>query len=228
MSESVVVLVHAPLVGPSTWRLVADELAAIGLEVVVPHLRVQDADTDLFDDLVGQVAAQVVGEEVALVGHSGAGFLLPFVAEACGARRVRLVFVDAGLPPPSGPVELAGADFRGMLDALAGDDGLLPPWHTWWGDAQLESMVPDRDRRAVVTSDVPQLPLSFFDAAPAVPESWHDRPAGYVLLSEVYRPFADQARRWNWPCAEVPGTHLETVNRPGEVAAAIRSVAAID
>lgn len=44
---------------------------------------------------------------------------------------------------------------------------------------------------------------------------------GYVLLSETYRIWADAAASYRWPVEEVLGTHLELVNRPGEVAAAI-------
>jgi hypothetical protein len=36
--ESLVVLIHSPLVGPFTWSLVAQRLQAIGVDVLVPTL----------------------------------------------------------------------------------------------------------------------------------------------------------------------------------------------
>ncbi len=215
-----VVLVHAPLVGASTWKWVADELRAQGEDVVVPRLRVDSRSGNPFDQLIEDIVSEVSADEAVLVGHSGGGVLLPFVAVACSAKEVRLVFVDAGLPPVSGPIELAEPEFRASLDARADSEGLLPQWHAWWGDDGMRWMVPDERRRATATADIEQLPLTYYDSVAVVPCGWPAMPAGYVLLSETYRVWAQQAQEWSWPVVEVRGTHLELVNRPAEVAAA--------
>src|ERR687892_377838 len=75
-----------------------------------------------------------------LVGHSGAGFVLPFVAERLGARVAGVVFVDAGLPPCEGEAA-PGAGVIDQLRALA-VDGMLPRWSTWWDEGTMEALVP--------------------------------------------------------------------------------------
>ena len=222
-----VVLVHAPLVGPSTWRWVAQELRARGVEVVVPRLQVDASAEAPFDQLVSAVASEVTSDHVVLVGHSGAGVLLPFIAEASSFDHARLVFVDAGLPPLEGAVELAAEDFRRFLRGRADENGLLAPWHTWWGEDGMSRMVGDEERRAEVSGDTQQLPLSYYDRAPVVPRGWSAHAAGYLLLSEVYRPAAMQASALGWSVLEVLGTHLELVNRPADVAASIIAVAGL-
>jgi hypothetical protein len=89
----------------------------------------------------------------------------------------------------------------------------------------MQWLVPDEQRRAIVTADIPQLPLSYFDSVPEVPRNWAARAAGFVLLSELYRVWADQARALGWNAVELFGTHLELVNRPEDVAEAIIDVA---
>ena len=222
-----VVLVHSPLVGPSTWRWVAEELTSGGVDVAVPTLRLEALSADSFDRLVSQAASAVMSDEVVLVGHSGGGILLPFIAEVSACQNAHLVFVDAGLPPPDGRVELASEEFRTFLQSHVDAEGVLAPWHTWWGEQGMQRLVRDEQRREIVASDVPRLPLSYFDADPVVPVNWTSRAASYVLLSETYRTSADQARALGWTVVEELGTHLELVNRPADVADAIVQVTAI-
>jgi hypothetical protein len=230
--SDVFVLIHAPLVGPSTWRWVAEELT--DARVVVPDLHA-GAEEPAFDTYVRRIAEAIpTGADVILVGHSGAGVLLPFAAEEANAEHVTYVFADAGLPPLHGntleehPVmKAAGIGWNGRpsFAHLVEPDGHLPPWHTWWGDDGMTRLVPDADRRAFVCRDVPRLPLTFWDQGADVPVDWASSPASYLLFSDNYRLWADAARSYGWPVEEVAGTHLELVNRPGDVAAAITRVA---
>ena len=215
-----IVLAHAPLVGPSCWRWVADVLVDSGAEVVVPDLH-RLARGPRAHDFAEAVAAVIHEQEsVVLVGHSGAGPLLPLAVEMAGSTTARYVFVDAAVPPPGSPLPASPA-FRAQLEALVEPDGLLPPWHTWWGPDGMASLVPDRDRRSAVTADIPRLPLAYFDVEIVAPTGWQRRPGAFVLLSETYRSSADVAAHWGWPVLEVMGTHLELVNDPEAVAAAI-------
>jgi hypothetical protein len=225
------VLVHAPLVGPSTWRWVVE---ALETDVVIPDLHAGTGAADL-DGYVHRIAETIPeGADVTLVGHSGAGVLLPFAAAEADAASVTYVFVDAGLPPPSGstleehPVmNDAGIEWTGrpsFADRVE-PDGHLPPWHTWWGDDGMTWLVPDADRRAAIAGDIPRLPLAFYDQGAEVPADWMSAPAGYVLLSDAYRIWAEASRAYGWPVEAVLGTHLELVNRPNEVATAIVRVA---
>jgi hypothetical protein len=79
--------------------------------------------------------------------------------------------------------------------------------------------------RAALDAEMPELPLSYFDAPVPVPDGWAARRAGYVLLSDVYRPDADAARALGWPVVELLGAHLDLVTRPEAVADAILTCA---
>lgn len=213
-------LAHAPLIGPSSWSWVADDLIRRGIDVVVPDLHALAPGQSPHD--FARALADVIRplESVVLVGHSGAGPLLPLAVAQCDLASVRYVFVDAAVPPP-GSVLPTGADFRRQLDALVDADGRLPPWHTWWGPDGMAWLVPDEDRRRRVTADTPRLPRSYFDEDIVAPAGWDHEAGGFVLLSELYRPFASTAVDNGWPVVEVLGTHLELVNDPEAVARAI-------
>src|SRR5947207_9417781 len=141
------VLVHSPLAGPTTWRWVADTLSRAGHETIVPDLRAVAASGQP-GAVISTTAALVPQEWAAavIVGHSGAGSIIPSIAATLGRRTARMVFVDAGLPPCEGRVT-PSADFLEQLRALAGE-GHLAKWSTWWGDGVMESRVPARHQRA--------------------------------------------------------------------------------
>src|SRR5438874_8098506 len=94
------VLVHAPLVGASTWQWVSTVLDERRHRVVAVDLHSM-ARSPTFDAFVSAVASTIQDSDV-LVGHSGAGALLPFAAAEATVTDVRYVFVDAWFPPASG------------------------------------------------------------------------------------------------------------------------------
>jgi hypothetical protein len=71
-------LVHSPVVGPATWRWVADALESRGHTAAVPDL-VDAASTGDPAAFARAAAAATSGEEVIVVGHSGAGSVLPVI-----------------------------------------------------------------------------------------------------------------------------------------------------
>src|SRR5437870_4055801 len=86
-----IILVHSPLVGPFTWQRVADQLLAHGRNVNIPSL------VGMFDEgppyyshlaaaIPGAVADAWPNKPVTLVGHSGAGALLPAISQQLGGR----------------------------------------------------------------------------------------------------------------------------------------------
>lgn len=222
------VLVHSPLVGPATWRWVAEELAAAsGRDVVVPSL-VDGARAGSWRACVDAAGAQLrtpqVGGDVTIVGHSGAGPLLPVIAAGLERPPVRLVFVDAAVPPEEGDASLVPDEFARHLRNIA-REGLLPPWSEWFGSETMANLVPDADRRRLVVDEMPQLPIGYFTERITLPPAWSDAgTCGYVLLSEVYRPDADEARARGWPVVELLGSHLDLVTRAADVARAIERV----
>lgn len=219
------VLIHSPLVGPSSWRWVADELNDLGYRVVVPSLR-PGASRGGWQQCVQLAASPTqIDDEVVLVGHSGAGPLLPLIAAERGQPPTRLVFVDAGLPPERGEMALIPDDFAEYLRGLA-RNGVLPPWSDWFGSDTLAALIPDDNRRREVLADMPALPLAYFEERLTMPEGWSQPEMGaYLLLSEIYRADASNAASRGWPTVEMIGGHMDLVTRPAAVAHAIRAFA---
>jgi hypothetical protein len=218
-------LVHSPVVGPSTWWWVADALRAAGHAVVVPDLRDLAATGDPQAVITGAIEANLAAGplgadgHVIVVGHSGAGVLLPSIATAVDAPYRSLVFVDAGIPPYEGATSIGGA-FLDHLRSMA-DDGLVPPWSTWWGDDAMAELVPDAERRAILETQVRATPIELFETPIDVPALWYEISSSYVLLGEPYRRDANTAAAWGWPVVERLGGHLDIVTEPEAIARAI-------
>jgi hypothetical protein len=217
IDNPVFVLIHSPLVGPTTWLPVADELLRRGREAVVPSLLgIATAPAPQWrhaQEAVRAVAAETA-VPVVLVGHSGAGQLLPAIADAL-AVEVALVFVDSFLPPASGSVRLAPPDLMSQLRALA-NDGVLPPWSSWFGEDAMRELVPEERLRATLEQELPRLPLSYFEASVPLPGGWSSRPCAYLLFSgEPYAKSAARARDQGWAVAEIAGAgHLAMASDP--------------
>ena len=209
------ILVHSPLVGPVTWTWVAEELRRGGNRVIVPSLK-HAAVSGRWEGCVDAAVRDARGEIGLLVGHSGAGPLLPAIANRMDQPPRRLVFVDAAVPPVSGDAPLVPEEFLDSVRALA-KNGRLPRWSEWFGPTALEELVPDPDRRAAVLADLPQLPLSYFDGRVPIPRDWASTAAAYVLLSDPYRSDAAEAASRGWPVKELPGAHLDIVTRPSHL-----------
>src|SRR4051794_36688268 len=112
-ADPLMVLVHSPFLGPSAWGWVARELEQRGGPAVVPSVSVVADEPDrAWRDVwaaVDTVSARGAGR-VVLVGHSGAGSLLPAIAQSAPRRVAAIAFVDAFLPPASGTTRLVPAE----------------------------------------------------------------------------------------------------------------------
>lgn len=223
-------LVHSPLVGPLTWQATAEVLRDEGEVVVVPQLTGSIASGPPVLPAVQQAAADAVAatssaEPVVLVGHSGAGPLLPGIADRTTAPVRALLYVDS-LLPESGVswFDRAAADLAHQLRGLA-RDGQLPPWNEWFEPGAVEQLLPDRRMRERFVAELPRLPITYF-REPMPPAAW-DGPSGYLLLSEAYEDDAAQARRRGWPVLERRGHHLSMLTDPATAAAAILELTAV-
>jgi len=222
------VLVHSPLVGPTTWRSVGTHLRAGGESVAVPAISPDVfASKPILPTIERAVADSVdacfPAGSVVLVGHSGAGPLLPGIADLMTSHVRALMYVDALLPMPGvswfqrAPDELA-ARLRGLARA-----GVLPTWDEWFEPGAVDELLPDSNLRAQFQAELPRLPLRYFDE-PEPPASWRG-PNGYLLLSEAYLAEAARARTRGWPVLERPGHHLSMVTEPAAVGDAIVELA---
>ena len=100
-------------------------------------------------------------------------------------------------------------------------DGLVPPWSEWWGDEAMAVLVPDGERRAVVTSQLRSVPIELFETPIDVPAHWYEISSAYLLLGEPYRRDANTATAWGWPVVERLGGHLDIVTDPDALARVI-------
>jgi hypothetical protein len=194
-----------------------------GHEVVVPDLVAVATSGDPAGFATAAARAVDGEQETVVVGHSGAGAVLPLIAAALSVPSRRLVFVDAGLPPAAGSF-VAGGGFRARLQTLA-RAGVLPRWSEWWEPGTFEALVPDRSRRDLVEGELPRVPLSFYETPIEVPPGWSDAPGAYLLLSEAYRADADRAAALGWPVVAHMGGHLGIVNDEVTVAEQLLALA---
>lgn len=216
-------LVHSPLLGPSSWRAVAGLLGARGSEVAVPDLTgVTDAGSgSTVDDLLRRavVAGTGLPPPVVVVGHSGAGAFLPAVGDGLGGAPAALVFVDAVLPPRRG-AHVTSPDLVRLLDANT-VDGRLRPWLDWWPEDTVARLLPDADDRHDLRRDMPRTPRALYDEAVAVPDGWSAWRCAYLRLSRAYDDEYEEAGARGWPRRSLDADHLATVTRPDLVVDAI-------
>ena len=203
-SGATILLVHSPLLGPSSWRPCAEILESTGRRVVVPDLRASVAsptawweratDTAVTTAATAAGAAAPSGVEFVVVGHSGAGVLLPLIAARLD-RVQAVVFVDALLPARTGVTEASAEQHRAFVATLPVTDGLLPPWSRWWDPQVLDEIIPDPGLRAILTSDEPRLPREFWSEPVPVPREWPAGGGRYLRLSPAYDDSAAAASR---------------------------------
>lgn len=222
--QRVMLFVHSPLVGPSTWRPVARRSAGT-TDVRVPDLTtISRSGPPYWRTFVHEAVAAVSAaeENVFVVGHSGAGVYLPLIGQRLGTRLAGLVFVDAPVPPQSG-VHRTAPDLEALLDEQT-QKGILRKWWDWWPADALSAAIPEPALRETLRAEMPRLPRALYDEAVPIPDGWSDWPCAYVKLSDAYDADAAEAARRGWPWTAVKGHHLTLVTEPDLILAAITSM----
>lgn len=164
-----------------------------------------------------RAAAQAGALVDVVVGHSGAGALLPSIVAAIGGATA--VYVDA-VVPTSNPDPGPSPGQLQLLDSLNIVDGVLPPWNEWWPSEVFVDLVPDVTLRERIVAELPRIRRSFFydDLRVPRPSRWWTQPAVYVQLSPVYDDDHTRAQGWGWPTTRIDGRHLDVCVRPRMVA----------
>ncbi|MFI7599934.1 alpha/beta hydrolase [Actinoplanes sp. NPDC049681] len=220
------VLMHSPLVGPSTWAPVAQRLP----HALVPSfLHLADAQPPFWPHVAGTVAAAAAAlppaTEVVLVAHSNAGRFLPVVVDAINRPVRGCIFVDASLPAREGPTDAVKPALLELVRRKA-QGGRLPPWWQWWDEADIAGLFPDPATMRAICDEQPRLPLSFFEERIPVPAGWDDRRCSYLMFgSGADDDKAAEARDRGWRVDHLTGSHLHQLVDPDAVAATIQTLA---
>ncbi len=224
--NTLVVLVHSPLVGPFTWSLVERSLQASGFDVLVPALidigKTPPPYWQQYAESVRQSLASVPEERpLVLVGHSGAGPLLPALAQAAQHPVQVYIFADAGLPHPGrsqlDEMEASVPEIAQELRQLLASGKRFPDW----SEEDLSEVIPDTHIRRRMLAELQPRGRDFFEEVMPVVHEWPDAPAGYLLFTEGYRHFLEQAQRAGWPSHTFQAGHFHMLVEPDKVAATI-------
>jgi pimeloyl-ACP methyl ester carboxylesterase len=214
------VLIHSPFLGPATWQPTARAIEQRGRRVIVPSLLdVAGSAPPHWPAGRDAVVRAVADEQVVLVPHSNAGLYVPTVLDALGDQVRGVVFVDAALPGAGHHTP------REFLDGLDVEDGLLPPWTSWWADDDVAALFPDAGVRTEVEAEQPRMPLSYYDHLPPAPAGWAAPRSGYLWFGAPYDRGAVRAEALGWPTAHLPGNHLHMLTDPDAVADAVLRMA---
>jgi hypothetical protein len=223
------VLIHSPSVGPRTWQLVAHRLTELGWEAAVPSLlHITDQGPPYWSRVVDAVVAGLgtaeQGQALVLVAHSNAGLFLPAITAALSGQVRGSIFVDAALPPASGPAPVAPPELLALLrDKVSG--GRLPPWTDWWDEEEVAPLFPDQATRQAVTEEQPRLPLAYYEALVPVRSGWDAHPCAYLLFGPPYDELASEAHGGGWIVQQLPGGHLHQLVDPDGVARSLLAIA---
>jgi hypothetical protein len=221
-----VALIHSPFTSAVIWGGAADAMRAMGFAVLVPEV-LDDDDPPYASHFVARVAQQLQieapGEHLVLVGHGGAGPLLPqiaFARQASGAPVHGYVFVDAQLPRTlraATRLDLLEADDpvgTATLSQQLADGARVPSWT----DADLLDELPDTADRALLLAGLRPRGIDFFTEPLPVPEDWPDAPCAYLQLSDAYAAAAHTADLRSWVVRRQDTHHLWAMSHPHDFA----------
>jgi hypothetical protein len=219
------ILVHSPLVGPMTWSRVADQLRRGGHQAIVPTLSNTPDTQAHYRERHGQAVAKAAADEMTvgkpvLVGHSGAGPLLPAVRQALKLPIAGYLFVDAGLPQDNkSRLEMFDSPEEVAQFRQAAVNGLLPAWTA----DDLREVIPDDDLRQRFATELKlrPMPLAVYEERLPVFASWPDAPCGYLQFSPVYDSAAHEAQARGWPYRKLASGHFHMLVAPETATAAM-------
>lgn len=222
-SQAAFALIHSPLVGPSTWLRVADALQADQIAAFVPSLIDCEADARPY----WQQHAHAVARELAsvpahcsliLVGHSGAGPLLPSIRQILPQRVSAYLFVDAGLPHNGASrLDLLATESPKLATQLQHDLEAGRRFPAWTDD-QLRTIIPNQRYRQQLLAELQPRALPFFKEPIPVFSEWPDAPCAYIQFSTAYDSYVRFAQHAGWFIRILKADHFHMLVEPEIVA----------
>lgn len=219
------VLIHSPLVGSLTWKLVSQQLEKSGYRCVLPELTTEAGVMPYWkqhvDSILKMVALLPEDAELVFAAHSGAGVLLPLIAKYVERPGATYIFVDADIPRNGTsrldlfPMPKDAEQFRQAASA-----GLLPTWK----EKDLLEVIPNPGLRRAFVAELHPLPLAVYEEPLPVEINWSEMPYGYIQFSSSYQQAAQQAKNRGWPYLQILGNHFHTLVDPSAVAQGLVSL----
>jgi len=212
-------LLHSPFVGPATWNWVAQVLKQRKIPAIVPILRHRKDEPPYWKQHVDQVVTALEHltpkEPIILVAHSGAGVLIPVVADAIRQPTVGSIFVDA-LIPQDGKSRLDLYNTKEAADEFRRQarDGMIPPWT----EDDLKTAIPAPSVRRTFVAQLYETPLAMYEEPIPVPDGWPGHPCVYWKWTEHYEPQRQIAEQAGWRCIETKAGHFYLLQEPEVVA----------
>jgi hypothetical protein len=155
------------------------------------------------------------------VGHSAAGSLLPVLAQVAHHPVKAYLFVDAGLPHLGksrlDEMEASVPERAQGLRQLLASGKRFPNWT----NEDLSELLSDGHARQQMLAELQPRPLNFFEEAMPLVPGWFDVPSGYLLFTQGYRHYLEQAQRAGWPNRTLPGGHFHMLVDPIAVSATL-------
>ena len=211
--NNVYVLIHSPLVGPLTWKFVADQMQQRGIETIIPTLLDSpDSEQPYWKqqaESVSEALKQIPKDTpIAVVAHSGAGPLLPAIRELLPNPVKAYVFVDAGIPHKDASrldlMKSEGSDWAHQFQEYLEGGGSFPNWRV----DDLREILPDESLRQQMVAEIQPRALDFFTEPIPVFEGWPDAPCVYILFSEPYKRAEIEARKAGWQTYGLEAGHF--------------------
>jgi hypothetical protein len=225
VSSITVALIHSPLVTATTWNSLAPALQQHGYSVSIAQL--SDAsnlpDSWWRQDVESAVASLAdLSSPYILMGHSGAGPLLPLIGQRLPTPPAGYSFIDAGiLWEPNSRLGMMIAEDEAWgteFEAYLREGGTFPNWK----EEQVADIIPNAEMRKELISSLHPKPLSFFTEVIPVPAGWDSVPCGYLQLSDTYQSYATAAQAKGWVLERMEGHHFSMMTDPDNVANSIR------
>lgn len=223
------VLIHSPLVGAFTWSIVANELRRRGKAVLVPHLHDDETASVAYwkqhaESVARELELTPSDTRLILVGHSGAGPLLPAIRAYSPREGVGYIFADAGiLWKDASRLELLAAEDASMARAFEEQVRGGAKFPTWSSD-DLRELVPDDAARKALVRDLNPRGLAFFQETLRA-FTFPNAPCAYLQFNSVYETYAQQAREHGWLFRNMRAGHFHMLVEPVAVTDALIELA---
>jgi pimeloyl-ACP methyl ester carboxylesterase len=218
------------------WKKMRPLMRARGHEIFTPSYTGLGERAHLASPAVGldTHVADMLGvleyedlREIILLGHSYGGMVATAVADRAAARIVRLVYLDAFVPRDGQSLfDLQPPGVRAAMEEAARKEGggwRVPPIPPS-ADMSTEDLAWSLPRRVMHSLRAFAQPVELTGAVDRLPRTYI-----YCLRAmpgDIFRPFADRARREGWQYLEIDSTHNPLITAPQTLAAMLDDIAA--